>query len=223
MILGIYGAGGLGREVLEIAQKINTIEHKWSMILFIDDVKTQKLINNTTVASFAEISKIYKNHELEIVISNGEPSLRELLYKRIISAGYCLCTLIHPTTNISSHTNIGAGSIICFGVFISCNAKIGENVVIMPNSNIGHDCIIENNCVVCGMANVSGNVRVGEKSFIGLSSSIKQETYIGSNVIIGMGSVVVRDVHDGMIAMGNPAREIKENEENRVFKERNNH
>ena len=50
MILGIYGAGGLGREVLELARIINT----WEKIIFIDDggggdVKTaRKFINMTT-------------------------------------------------------------------------------------------------------------------------------------------------------------------------------
>ena len=33
MILGIYGSGGLGREVLELARIINT----WEKIIFIDD------------------------------------------------------------------------------------------------------------------------------------------------------------------------------------------
>ena len=37
MILGIYGAGGHGREVLELAEIINNKNSRWDKIIFIDD------------------------------------------------------------------------------------------------------------------------------------------------------------------------------------------
>ena len=37
VILGIYGAGGLGREVFELARVLNINEKRWSDIIFIDD------------------------------------------------------------------------------------------------------------------------------------------------------------------------------------------
>ena len=36
MILGIYGAGGLGREVYELAKIINSCNNRWDQIFFID-------------------------------------------------------------------------------------------------------------------------------------------------------------------------------------------
>lgn len=41
MVLGIYGSGGLGREVLELAKQINAISNRWSKIIFIDDMKPE--------------------------------------------------------------------------------------------------------------------------------------------------------------------------------------
>ena len=43
MILGIYGAGGLGREVYELANVINSYNNRWDEIFFIDD---GEIINN---------------------------------------------------------------------------------------------------------------------------------------------------------------------------------
>ncbi len=44
---------------------------------------------------------------------------------------------------------------------------------------------------------------------------------IGSNVVIGSGSVVTKDVPDGVIAVGNPCKVIRKiTEEDRIFWER---
>jgi acetyltransferase-like isoleucine patch superfamily enzyme len=46
---------------------------------------------------------------------------------------------------------------------------------------------------------------------------VKEETTIGDDVIIGMGSVVLRNIDAGMVALGNPARPMKANDSKRVF------
>lgn len=65
---------------------------------------------------------------------------------------------------------------------------------------------------------ISGHVTIGEKTYIGISVPIKQNVNIGSQSIVGMGSAVIRDIPDDVIAFGNPARVMKKNEEHRVFK-----
>ena len=56
---------------------------------------------------------------------------------------------------------------------------------------------------------ISGAVNIGELSFIGISSTIIQGVNIGKNVTIGAGSVVLKDIPDNVIAVGNPAKIIK--------------
>jgi acetyltransferase-like isoleucine patch superfamily enzyme len=51
-----------------------------------------------------------------------------------------------------------------------------------------------------------------------MSVPIKEGSMIGKNTIVGMGSVVLRDLPDDVIALGNPARPMKKNENHRVFK-----
>jgi acetyltransferase-like isoleucine patch superfamily enzyme len=46
---------------------------------------------------------------------------------------------------------------------------------------------------------------------------MKQGTSIGSNSIVGLASVVHRDIKNDVIALGNPARAMKNNESQRVF------
>ena len=59
---------------------------------------------------------------------------------------------------------------------------------------------------------------IGANSYVGMGVSIKEGTKIGKDVIVGMGSVVYNDIPDGVIALGNPARPMRENVEKRVFK-----
>jgi acetyltransferase-like isoleucine patch superfamily enzyme len=47
---------------------------------------------------------------------------------------------------------------------------------------------------------------------------VKEGVKIGSNSIIGMGSVVYNDVPDNVIALGNPARVVRKNTHQKVFK-----
>lgn len=53
-------------------------------------------------------------------------------------------------------------------------------------------------------------VIIGDDVFIGVNSIIMPGVKIGSRVIVGAGSVVTRDIEDGTIVAGNPARIIGE-------------
>jgi acetyltransferase-like isoleucine patch superfamily enzyme len=51
-------------------------------------------------------------------------------------------------------------------------------------------------------------VTIGDNVFIGVNSVILPGITIGSNVVVGAGSVVTRDIPDGSVFAGNPARLI---------------
>ena len=51
---------------------------------------------------------------------------------------------------------------------------------------------------------------IGDDVWAGGNVVINPGVTIGSNVVIGSGSIVVKDIPDGVIAAGNPARVIRE-------------
>jgi sugar O-acyltransferase (sialic acid O-acetyltransferase NeuD family) len=218
MILGIYGAGGLGREVFELANVINKLDQRWSDIIFIDDADSVYNPRKTSVLKFTDIQKKYNLQEIEFCIAIGEPAIRKILYDRVISNGMDLTTLIHPEVFIPKSTKIGKGTIICKFVSITCDIIIGKNVYVHPMACIGHDAVIGDNAVISSYVDVAGNCTIGDCAFLAIGVFLKQGTSVGYFTIVGMASVVHRDIPDNVIAMGNPARPMKKNEDRRVFR-----
>jgi maltose O-acetyltransferase len=54
-------------------------------------------------------------------------------------------------------------------------------------------------------------VTIGDDTWIGGNVTILPGVHIGADVVIGAGSVVTRDIPDGVIAVGNPCRVLRKN------------
>lgn len=98
-----------------------------------------------------------------------------------------------------------------YNVTILDGAKVtfGDNVFIAPNcvfSTAGHALDAEQRNR--GLE-VAFPITVGDNVWIGTQVSVLPGVTIGSNTIIGAGSVVNRDIPDGVVAAGNPCRVIR--------------
>ena len=54
-----------------------------------------------------------------------------------------------------------------------------------------------------------GKVHIGQGCYIGTNSAIRDNITIGENCLIGMGSIVLRDVPENNVVVGNPARFLR--------------
>ncbi|MCL2357843.1 MAG: NeuD/PglB/VioB family sugar acetyltransferase [Defluviitaleaceae bacterium] len=215
MILGIYGSGGLGREILELARCIQRDSNRWRDIIFIDDYSDAGEKNGANLMSFAKFKASFKDAEISVAL--GEPAHRLKLYTSITESGFTPATLIHPTVEIPESTTVNAGVTICTSSFISCNVTLGENVCIQPNCLVFHDCAIEPHAVMSPSARLAGGVVVGEGAFIGMNATVKQQIKIGKWSIVGMSSSVFSDTGDESVVIGSPAKMLRRNTERRVF------
>lgn len=56
---------------------------------------------------------------------------------------------------------------------------------------------------------IACNVKIGNCCCIGIGSSIIEKFSIGNHTVIGAGAVVIRDIPDGVTAVGVPAKILK--------------
>jgi sugar O-acyltransferase (sialic acid O-acetyltransferase NeuD family) len=214
--LAIYGSGGLGREVLDLARTIVDVEKTFNSICLIDDYSPNRIVNGAQVLSFEDL--LSKGGDVEVSIAIGEPAARVKIREKVIRAGIPLATLIHPTASVGYGANIGAGVTICFSACVSSNTTISENVYMQPFSLIGHDTIVGRDSVLSPHVQVCGNCKIGRETFLGVGCVVKEKVVIGSNSIVSMCSVVMRNVSDGVVVSGNPARVFGNNADQKVFK-----
>lgn len=217
MTLAIFGAGGLGREVLETAQLINEKENKYNEIIFVVDNVTEKNIQGINVYNIVDAISKFGN-EIEYIIAIGEPAVRARIIKNLENNKCRFATLIHPNAQVSKNAKIGKGVYVGFNSFVSCNVELRDNVFVQPNNCIGHDTIVGKNSIISSMDVISGNVIIGENTYIAPNTPVIQGCKIGNDVIIGMGSSVLRGIPDNVIAIGTPARPMKNNDQHKVFK-----
>lgn len=217
MILFIYGTGGAGIEVYDLAVRNNKTDRKYSKIYFIDDYREEADYYESRTMPFTACEKYMKNEEAEFIIAVGEPSSRKLLFDKITSAGYKLTTLIDKTAIISDTAKILEGCVIGAYAIVSSAVVMKENCLVMYEAIIGHHAVVGQDCVICPKATVGGHSKVGRQTFLGLGSSMIQGANIGCEAIVGMGSMVFRDVEDNQTVVGNPARVTKGNGEHKVF------
>jgi sugar O-acyltransferase (sialic acid O-acetyltransferase NeuD family) len=201
----IVGAGGFAREVAWLIEEINLKNQEWNLIGFLDENNNEaKILNGYRVLNKSDL--VNQSHAY-FVVAIGDSETRKEVVKRYSS--YKFATLVHPDVSISATNKIGEGSIICKGNIITVNVDIGKHVIVNIDSTVGHDAILEDFVTILPSVNISGYVRIKECSNVGTGTQIIQDKTIGRNSIIGAGSVVVKDINDYVVAVGIPAREIK--------------
>ena len=217
MNLAIYGSGGAGKEVYDLLEETPEERKKWGEILYIDDTVESGEYWGCRRFTFEDFRKVMSPEEAKVVIAVGEPKAREDLYNRVKEAGYSLATLIHRLAFVSDTAVLGEGVVLQDGVRVSPETELGANTFVNHRSMIGHNCVIGKHCQISANVMIAGCVTIGDTVFAGVSSCIRDHTTVGEHTILSMGSVVLKDVRPYKIVLGNPAREMAENKDERVF------
>ena len=133
------------------------------------------------------------------------------------AAGYSLATLVHRLAFVSDTAVLGEGVVLQDGVRVSPETELGANTFVNHRSMIGHNTKIGKHCQISANVMIAGKVTIGDVVFAGVSCCMRDRITVGSHSILSMGAVVLKDVRPHRIVLGNPAREMAENKEERVF------
>ncbi|MEY8374773.1 acetyltransferase [Lachnospiraceae bacterium 56-18] len=213
MILGIYGAGGSGREIYDIV----CMQNIWEKLVFIDDTVEEGTFKSIDRMPFERFNQLYGIQEARIIIAQGEPEYKVNLFNKVKEKGYILANIIHSLAYVSGSAILGEGVVVQANTYISCGTEIRDNVHIMQNSIIAHDCIIHEHCQISMGVIVGGCVEIGEKTYIGMNVSIRDRINLGDNSVVGMGANVLKSIPNDVVAFGNPAKVIMKKRNKKIF------
>ncbi len=142
------------------------------------------------------------------ILGIGDNKIRQKVADLIVSKKKSLLNVIHPSSVISNYAIFGKGNFFAANVVVNALAKIGDNCILNTGCIVEHECVIANGTHIAPGAVLAGNVSVGENSFIGANSVVKQGVKIGRRVTVGTGSVVIKDIPDNEVWVGNPAKKL---------------
>jgi len=205
----IIGAGGHARVVAEIAR----LTGRFSVAGFIDDLDPGRhgadFAGSVILGGREQLHLLARSGVRHAVVAIGNCEARLHLAALVTEAGLELAVMTHPHSILSADATVGAGTVLVAGAIVNPGARIGANVIVNTAATVDHDCIIEDGVhLACG-AHLAGHVQIGRGSWVGIGAVVKEHVRIGARVVVGAGAVVLKDLPDGVVAYGAPARAVQ--------------
>jgi sugar O-acyltransferase (sialic acid O-acetyltransferase NeuD family) len=207
----IYGAGGFGREVAWLIEEINKKKKEYEIVGFIDDDPSTKgnVINEYPALGGVEF--LEGKSGISVALSMADPIKRLEVAENLKSLQLNFPNLIHPSVLIGKRVDFGIGNIICAGVIITVNIRVGSFCHLNLKTTLGHNCILENFVTTACSVDFAGNSHICNSTYFGNHATVLPYVRVAPFSVVGAGAVANRDIPEGVISVGVPAKVIKAN------------
>lgn len=205
----IIGAGTYGEVYLSYLQECGI-----EVVAFMDN---NPALHGTYVKGIPVVGSedLLETDEWKQKISNvycpiGNNPLRRKILNKVSELGYNTPYFIHPSACIADNVSIADGVYVLPQTVIMPFTRIDKYCMISMNAKIAHHSILEEGCFISTGVNFGANIHALKDAYMGIGSLIMTGVKIvGENSLIGAGSIVIRDVPDNAVMVGNPAKVLK--------------
>lgn len=193
----LVGAGGHARACIDVIETSG----QWQIAGLIglpEEVGT-RVLGYPVLASDDELTHVLQDVD-GALITLGQiksPERRQALFATVEARGRATAPVISPRAHVSTHSQVGAGTIVMHGAVVNAGATVGRNCILNTLSLVEHDAIVGDHCHISTHAVLNSGVVVGDGAFVGSGSCVRQGQRIGDRSVIGMGQVVVKDCEPG--------------------------
>jgi sugar O-acyltransferase (sialic acid O-acetyltransferase NeuD family) len=206
--LVIVGAGGFGREILDVLDAAEGLPGDF--VGFVDDscamVELIEAMGERLLGSIDVMTDLAH----EYFVGVGDPAVRRSLDEKLVGFG-CVAAqpARHRTASIGRLVQLGPGTVVCGGANITTNIVAGRHLHVNLGATIGHDCVIGDFVTLAPSVNISGNVTIGDCVEFGTAAVVLPGLTIGAGATVGAGAVVTKSVEPGVTVVGVPARALR--------------
>lgn len=206
--LVIVGAGGHGREVLDVVEAINSVTPTFDVLGFVADGSGAHEPLSRRKVRILGPTAMLESMDAEYVVAIGDPAVRAAIDARFASKGLLSPVLIHPLASVGSDVHLGAGSVAMAGSRFTTNVVAGRHFHANTNATVSHDCRIGDYVTLSPGCHLSGDVHLDDFVYLGTGAVVIPGIHIGAKTMVGAGAVVIRDLPPNITAVGVPARAV---------------
>jgi len=210
--IAIYGAGGLGREVAAVLNRLFPKDEPRRLVGFFDDGKQR----GSAVSHFGKVlGGIKELNEwptpLEVALCFGDGHTARSVLNKIYNPNISFPNLIDESFKITDTETfkIGIGNIIHSRCVVTTGIEIGNFNLLNGSVVFGHDVHAGSFNTFMPGCRISGEVTIGDCCLFGAMSFVKQQLKIGDNVRLSPLSALLSTPKDNCLYIGNPAKKFK--------------
>jgi sugar O-acyltransferase (sialic acid O-acetyltransferase NeuD family) len=206
----LIGAGGHGREVLDVVDAINAVTPTFEVVGFLDDGDPDTTLiegrGHRLLGRSADLTGPLAHLDAGYVIAIGATGPRAEIDAALRATDRACPVLIHPDTTIGPDVILGPGTVVAAGARFGNHIRLGRHVHVNMNSTVHHDAVLEDYVTLSPGVHVTGAAILRAGAFLGTAATVIPGCEVGAAAVIGAGAVVVGDIPPGVTAKGVPAR-----------------
>lgn len=212
----IYSCEGFTREVIpSLRRQLSALpdDIDADAIVCVDDnpARVGDIVQGCRVIGFDEL-KADPSRLVNVCIA--DPWVRQKVTRKCAAAGFEFFSIADASHLRFDNSTVGEGAVFCANTMLTGDLVIGRHFHCNIYSYIAHDCRIGDFVTFAPRVSCNGRVVVDDFAYIGTGAMFKQGSHdaplhIGRGAVVGMGAVVTKDVPDGAVVVGNPAKVIK--------------
>src|SRR5438132_344517 len=126
--LVIVGAGGHGREVLDVVEAVNSQSPTFEFLGFLAETPPDEAVLARRNARILGTIERLAQLDAEYLIGIGSPEARSRIDRLATSYGRRATIAIHPAATLGSDIRLGPGALIAAGCILTTNITLGRHV-----------------------------------------------------------------------------------------------